>query len=39
MATEKQVTMQSRQQREAPGVMLLLAAVFVIFLILIPALR
>lgn len=39
MTPEKQVTMQSRQQREVPGVMLLLAAVFVIFLILVPALR
>ena len=39
MTPEKQVTMQSRQQREVPGVMLLLAAIFVVFLILVPAVR
>jgi hypothetical protein len=39
MTPEKQVAMQSRRQTEVPGVMLLLAAVFVIFLILVPGLR
>jgi hypothetical protein len=39
MTPEKQLTMQSRQKRDVPGVMMLLAAAFVIFLILVPALR
>jgi hypothetical protein len=39
MTPEKQVAMQPRWQREVPGVMMLLAAVFVIFLILVPAVR
>ena len=38
MAPEKQVAMQPRR-REVPGMMLLFAAVFVIFLILVPAVR
>jgi|SoiMethySBSTD1v2_1073268.scaffolds.fasta_scaffold27033_10 hypothetical protein len=39
MTPEKQGAMQSTRQRDVPGVMLLLAAVFVIFLILVPAVR
>ena len=39
MTPEKHVEMEPRRQREVPGVMMLLAAAFVIFLILLPAVR